>query len=111
MKVSKVVFRDSSHSKALAVCDIVLDDCLRLKDISLYCNEKGYYLVMPSKQDVYQDIKKINKDKDVKCPKTENKKYEEFFHPLSSDFYKELLSVVETGYERYKTTGKSYYKP
>lgn len=111
MKVTKVVFKDSSNSKALAVCDVILDDCLRLKDISLYHNKDGYYLVMPSRQDVYQSVTKLNKDIEIKYPKSENKEYEEFFHPLSSDLYRELLSNVKMGYKFRKKSGKNYYKP
>lgn len=112
MKITKIIYKDSAISKSLALCSVVLDDCLKLENISLYhSKEKGYYLVMPSKQDVYQNVEKCNKGKELKLPKGENKKYEEFFHPLSADFYKELLSSVEIGYERYKKEGKICYKP
>lgn len=112
MNITKILFKDSATSKSLAVCSVVLDDCLKLENISLYHNkEKGYYLVMPSKQDVYQSVENCNKGVELNFPKGENKKYEEFFFPLSAEFYKTLLSSVERGYVRYVKEGKSCYKP
>ena len=112
MKITKILYKASVTSKALVLCSVVLDDCLKLENISLYHNnEKGYYLVMPSKQDVYQSVEKCNKGKDLVFPKKEGKKYEEFFFPLSANFYKDLLLSVEKGYERYKKDGKKCYIP
>ena len=119
MKVSKVLYKSNKNSnKALAVCDIILSECLKLEGICLYKNEKsGYFLVFPSKQDLYKEIEGMNPGVEIAFPPVSNsctnrdKKYEEFFYPMSSDFYKELLSIVVDGYNYSKESKKNVYIP
>ena len=119
MKVTKVTFEESdSIAKSLAVCSIVLDDCLKISEINLYRNEKGYYLVLPSRKTVYEEIEKTNPEVEFKYPKkqeesnsSKKKMYEEFFYPVESFLYKELLKAVVEGYSQYKHKGKWSYRP
>lgn len=107
MDISRVIFYSKDRcKKALAVCSVVLDDELRLNDILLFKNEKGYFLVLPSRQDVYQDVKRLNEGVEIKIPKNalegtdSKKKYEEFFHPVNGSLYKKLLAAIVEAYEK-----------
>lgn len=118
MKVSRVIFQENNKCKGsfLAVCSIVLDEQLRLNDIRVYMGKDGKeYLVMPSKQDICKDIIKMNKLEEIKtpvnCTGSENCKYDEYFHPVDSDLYREMLEVVVNGYKRFRETGKQSYRP
>lgn len=118
MKVTKVTFEESdSIAKSLALCSIVLDDCLKISGINLYQNDKGYYLVLPSREVIYQELESLNKDVKIKYPKrqddntsTKKKEYEEFFYPVESFLYKDLLNAVVEGYSQYKHKGKWSYR-
>ena len=115
MRVSKVIYKENNDvNKALAVCDIVFDGVFRCCNVCLYKGgEKGYYLVFPSKQDIYQSIKHYNGGLDFKEPpdqfssKNKGKTREEYFFPTNSDFYHEILNEVILGYEK----GLSWYIP
>lgn len=115
MKVTRVIFKQhTDRDKSLAECSIILDDCLKLSNIKLFKNENGFYLVLPSKQDVYQSIDELNPSKVIVYPeKSEGSKkfYEEFYNPVDSNFYKLLLSAVSAGYRLYKTNGVRSYRP
>lgn len=117
MIITRVLFKKpvGSTIKSLAICDIVLGDCLRVADIRLFKNEDGYYLVFPSKQDVYQNISMLNPDLEIQYPTAvsgcSKGKYEEFYHPVSTEFYEKLLSVVVDGYKLYKKNGSWNYVP
>lgn len=107
MDVTRVVFYSRDHkSKSLAVCSVILDDELRLNDISLFKNERGYFLVLPSKQDIYSGILKLNEDKTVSLPRNPleesdgKKKYQEFYHPVRCSVYKKILDAVVKEYEK-----------
>ena len=114
MRVTRVVFNKESDSKALAVCCVIIDDCLKLTNIKLFHNrESGFYLVLPSKQDVYQDIDTLNPTLSVQYPQfrgIEGKPYEEYFYPLSAKFYKDMLNSVVAGYKVYKAKGKLSFR-
>lgn len=106
MDVTRVVFYSMGSAKRpLASCSVVLDDELRLNDVQLFRGENGYFLTFPSKQDVYQDVSAINADLNIEFPrnllssKGGKKRYEEFYHPLSCELYKKVLSAVVAGYE------------
>lgn len=117
MKVTKIVFNDykKDFTKPKAVCSIILDDCLKLNGVRLYSNEEGYYLVLPSCEDIYQKVEKLNPDLEITFPecvyveKSRKKDYEEFYHPVSSSFYKVLLNSVVTAYEAMKKSGNHAY--
>ncbi len=109
MKVTRVVcyYRNKSNEKALAVCSVILDDCLRLNDVSLLRGEDGYFLVFPSRQDVYREVESLNKGIKVAFPenhlvsnKTKAKKYEEFYHPLDKGMYQDILKAVVEAYKK-----------
>ena len=107
MNVTRVVFyAKDRNKKALAACSVVLDDELRLNDLLLFKGEKGYFLILPSRQDVYQDVKKLNDGIEVVFPKNtldgtnSKKKYEEFYHPLKGDLYKKILDAVVAEFEK-----------
>lgn len=115
MNITRIVFIDintDSSRQYLATCSIVLEDCLKLTGIRLFRktgSESEYYLVFPSKQDVYREVSKVNKDIEVKFPentykngKGEKKMYEEFFFPLNKKFYSYILEVILEGYNECK---------
>ena len=107
MDVTRVVFYSKDRTKkALAACSVILDDELRLNDLSLFKGEKGYFLILPSRQDVYQEIESLNEGVSIHFPKNSldgtnsKKKYEEFFHPLKGGLYKKILEAVVVEYEK-----------
>ena len=103
VKITRVIYNKGKErlNNSLATCSVVLDDCLMLSDLCLYKGNEGYYLVMPSKQDVYKLIGSVNKGVNISYPENikENKHYEEFYHPVASDFYHILLDTISKGYE------------
>lgn len=116
MKVSKVLFCKKDEScKALADCAVVLDDCLRLNNIRLYSKDNEYFLVFPSKQDVVQDVERLNPDVKLTIPVDGmlNKKgvYKEFFHPVDSFLYYHILETIVEGYKYKVETGNVVYIP
>lgn len=108
MKVTRVVFyHREPYKKALAVCSVILDDELRLNNISLFRGSSGYFLTLPSKQDVYSEVVALNKESKVSMPNTrERVRYEEFFHPVQRELYEKILSAVVEEYERCGYNGK-----
>lgn len=112
MKVTRIDYiGDDSCKMPLAVCNILMDDVLILKGIKLFCGKtQGYYLVFPSKQDIYSSVMALNEGIDlaipaVDCPEKENHQYEEFFHPVNKNFYESLLDLVLEGYHVYLRQG------
>lgn len=106
MKITRVkIEKDCHEDKSLAVFSIVFDDELRVNSVKLY-KTTDYYLVMPSKQDIYQRVKELNSE-EVRVPdKTEkNKSFEEFFFPLDSTLYKKMLNILVSCYEKHKKLG------
>lgn len=107
MNVTRVVLYSKDRcKKALAVCSVILDDELRLNDLSLFKNKNGYFLILPSRQDVYQEVESLNSGVSIQFPKNSlagtnsKKKYEEFFHPLKGGLYKKILEAVVAEYEK-----------
>lgn len=111
MQITRVIFNDDGFKakEALAVCSVILDDCFKLKGISLYKGNDGYYLTFPSKQDVYRSVNKLNEGLSINypansregCGKHEgSKSYEEFFHPVSNKIYEYILDTILAGYEK-----------
>lgn len=111
MNITKIVFIDVNSDckrQYLATCSIVVEDCLKLTGIRLFRkadSDDEYYLVFPSKQDIYKEVSKLNEDKDVVFPentckngKGEKKAYEEFFFPLNKKFYSYILKSIVDGY-------------
>lgn len=137
MKITKVIFINVNDEivlnsdlicqgdNYLATCDVVLDDCLVLSGISLYAkrNEIGYYLIFPSKQDIYRGISNLNGGVDIKYPpnlkrknnyENNSKRFEEFYHPVEKSFYDTLLNTIIVGYNSCIVKGKKRslsYKP
>lgn len=118
MKVSRVILQDVDKHKGsfLATCSIVLDEQLKLNEIRLYKNREGKeYLVLPSKQDICKEILDMNKGNDIRtpvnCTDLKNCDYNEYFHPVDSFLYRELLEAVVSGYKSFLETGKSSYRP
>lgn len=116
MRFTRVLYKKPGAGiKPLAVCDVVLDNCLRVTDIKLYRKNGKYYLVLPSKQDIYQAMSEVNKGIDLRFPsespcvggKTKCN-YEEFYYPVNKEFYQELLNVVVEGYKKFKTVHNKY---
>lgn len=110
MEITRVVFEKHGSCKSLATCSVVLDDCLQLNNIRLYKNNKNkeYYLVLPSKQDVYQEVK--NKNKGINLEVKKETGYEEFYHPVNPSFYKKLLVTVSECYSEFKTNKKFVFR-
>lgn len=125
MRVTKVMLytrRKAPH--ILTFCSVIMDDSLKLNDIQL-C-EKGTgerFLILPSRQDIYDYIGKLNKESvaDIVLPEVNsatvstndknNKKYEEFFHPVSADLYREILHACSTAYDELDGTDKVTWRP
>lgn len=108
MKITGVYVESNPNSKALATYSVVIENCLKLSNISLYRNEKGYYLTFPSKQDVYNSIKDGNSKTNIAYPTSTQtdkqgnvKKYEEFFYPINCSFYESVLGAIVGKYEAY----------
>ncbi len=118
MKVSRVIFQDVEKHKGsfLATCSVVLDEQLKLNEIRLYKGrDNKNYLVLPSKQDICREILDLNKDIDIRtpvnCTDLKNVKYNEYFHPVDSFLYRELLDAIVKGYKNFIDTGKISYRP
>lgn len=113
MKITRIIFEDNDiKDKSLAVCSIVLDDSLRLNEIRLYKNNKGFYLVLPSRQDIYQEVQKVNSKNIIELPKKEkeDKPYEEFFFPLENSLYKAMLATVVDCFSKRKENGTKSFR-
>lgn len=106
MEITRITFeKQDITDKSLAVCSIVLDDCLKLSNIKLFKNSTGFYLCLPSKQDVYQEVEEVNPCVVIKRPERNNrngKNYEEFYNPVVSSFYKMLLDSITREYTALK---------
>lgn len=110
MKVTKVVIHKILEgSSSQAICSAVLDDCLKLSDILLCKNDEGYFLILPSKQDVYKEVNALNDGVSIKYPVNRREKYnsdikrfEEFYHPVSRDFYISLRDSIIDAYLKCK---------
>ena len=116
MNITKIYFRSDVSLKALAVCDVVLDNCLKLTGIRLYNKNNSYFLVFPSKQDLYREVESLNDGVSLVLPpsrKSENskKQYEELFYPVDSKFYKDLLNEVVIGYSLLRSGNEHVYIP
>lgn len=116
MKVTRIIFNVGKLGKSLANCGVVLDDSIMLSDISLHKGKDCYYLIFPSKQDVYKSVRDLNEGVSIKYPvnsregKEDSKKFEEFFHPVSNEFYKSLLDTILIGYENCENQLNSGFK-
>jgi DNA-binding cell septation regulator SpoVG len=108
LEVTRVILYKSVHNKkAVTMCAVVLADALRINDIALYKKKESgeYYLVMPSRQDVYKEVQTMNKGTQLRLPKNVmeeqegRKSYEEYFFPLSKELYYAVLDAVKSEYE------------
>ena len=117
MEISKILYRKSTDcDKAITECDIVLDDSLKLCGVRLYKKNKSeYYLVFPSKQDVYNSVIQSNPNVNLNIPRgtgeEKKKKWEEFFFPMNSAFYARILEQVVIGYDLTKHRDNKTYIP
>lgn len=106
MKVTKViVHKVLEGSSSQAICSAVLDDCLKLSDILLCKNDEGFFLILPSKQDVYKEVNTLNEGISIKYPvnhREKCKRFEEFYHPVSRDFYIYLRDSIVDAYLKCK---------
>ena len=102
MEITRITFeKQDITDKSLAVCSVVLDDCLKLSDIKLFKNSNGFYLCLPSKQDIYQEVEEANPCMVIKRPErkiAKGKNYEEFYNPVVASFYKMLLDSITKEY-------------
>ena len=126
MEVTRIIYEKPDTGRGVACpvaqCSIIFDDVLKCSGIRLYKKQEdsSYYLVFPSKQDIYQEIKELNKDVELifpivscKVPNLKRKKYEEFFNPVSSEYYEKLLDLVVKGYDIWIESNKKIhsYRP
>lgn len=106
MKVTKVIVHKMLEgSSSQAICSAVLDDCLKLSDILLCKNDEGFFLILPSKQDVYKEVNALNDGASIKYPANHRekcKRFEEFYHPVSRDFYIYLRDSIVDAYLKCK---------
>lgn len=116
MKVTKVVFTKEKRSNMfLASCSVVLDDVLKLTNIRLIHEDDRRYLILPSKEDYFKRVQDLNPDTELQAPESyfshkSNGQFEEFFFPLTGEFYKELLESVSKAYEECCKTGSYVYR-
>lgn len=110
MKITRVKYDvkgDKEKVGLVALCSIVLDNCLKMQSIKLCRKEDGeYYLIFPSKQDAFLELVRHNErqGKEIAIPerKSSNSKktvYEEYFHPVTGEFYVEIKDTLVKGYE------------
>lgn len=101
----------------VALCTVVLDESLMLSDIKLCKAESGsFYLLMPSKQDTFEDLKAFNAEKGIEVEVPERRlkanskrlKWDEYFHPVTREFYLNLLDTIVEGYNFKVETGNDY---
>lgn len=123
MKVTKVMLytrRKAPH--ILTFCSVVMDDSLKLNDIQLCVKGDGErFLILPSRQDIYEHVGKLNRESgvDVVLPEinsvtvstNDKKKYEEFFHPVSADLYRNILNACSTAYDELDGTDRTTWRP
>lgn len=128
MEISRVIFtRISGNTEGyISSCDVVLNDSIMLRDVVL-CKKTGegggYNLIFPSKQRIYQSLADYNKGLEVKFPPNTRKRtfsgggksFEEFFHPVSKEFYDTLLDVIVSGFNHCNSIDENFskmsYKP
>lgn len=116
MKITKIVYRNSNDKdKALAECDIVFDDVLKVTNIRLYHKRSGFYLIFPSKQDMANELLDENKGKDIVTPSclspSRSKNWEEFYYPIDASFYAVIRDTVVEGFEVTKNQSSKTYIP
>lgn len=116
MKITKIVYKESNNKdKALAECDIVLDDVLKVTNVRLYHKKGGFYLVFPSKQDMAKEVLDENKGKDLVIPAClspdRRKDWEEFYYPIDARFYESVRDTIVEGYEVVKSQPSKTYIP
>lgn len=123
LEVTKVMLysrRKAPH--ILTFCSVVLNDSLKLNDIQLCANDEGRFLILPSRQDMYKTVEVLNKDKKLVLPevhrsaenssgKKNDKKFEEFFHPLDKKLYVELLTACSNAYDALNGTEETVWRP
>lgn len=115
IRVTKVVYRDSNNTdKALAECDVVLEDSLKLTGIRLY-KKDAYFLIFPNKQDFANELIKeggCSENAHLRCFSPDRKKdREEFYYPVDVSFYALIRDIVAEGYEEIRGTAANTYIP
>lgn len=111
MKISKILYKESSDvDKALVVCDIVFDNVFKVMGVRLYKNDKGYYLIFPSKQDILNEMNiSVSDKKEDGNDGSKKKDWDEFYYPIDSAFYACVRDIVVEGYIKTRNkTGKTY---
>lgn len=122
MSVSRIVFNsihDGDCGCLLGSVDVFIEDCLRVRNVRLFASAiKGYYLVFPSKQDLYSSIEKLNPDIQIKFSEVQGgtdadgkRLYDEYFFPVNSEYYKYLLEVITDAYNYCLPREKTSYHP
>lgn len=116
MKITKIVYRSSNdNDKAIAECDVVFDDALKVTNIRLYHRKDGFYLIFPSKQDMANEMLNENKGKDIVTPSClspdRKKNWEEFYYPIDASFYAVIRDTVVEGFNIVKNRQSKTYIP
>lgn len=96
MEITKIRYQLSGKKYPLAVCSVVLDDCLKLDKIKLCEGSKGKYIMYPEKpKDLEKEDGHIRRN--------------EYFHPIKKDFAIYLESAIIEGYKKLTESGSFEY--
>lgn len=121
MKITRVEYKlNTKNDKGIglvSICNVILDNCLVLSDIKLCKAENNsFYLLMPSKQDAFAELKTFNASKGIEIDVPERRfkgdskklKWDEYFHPVTREFYAYLSNTISNGYLKKVETGEDY---
>ncbi|SDF86157.1 septation protein SpoVG family protein [Sporolituus thermophilus] len=79
IQITSIQFREPKNNhnpELIKLCDVVLDDCLKLKDIQVCKNNIGYYIKFPNK---------VSKDNQYRY---------DIYHPINNGFRKYMESEI-----------------
>lgn len=119
MEITRIIYNDAKNypKNVLAVCSVIFDDVFKITGLCL-CekfDDGSKFIVMPSEVGTVKQIEKLNPETSFNLPEfrlqSNKDRCEEFYHPVSSDFYKSLLEAVVEGYLSYRNLGKCSYRP
>lgn len=119
MNITRVKYdikNEKDNVGLIALCTVVVEDCLKLSGIKLCRQDNGdYYLILPSKQDAFLELAQHNQKLgiNISVPGRSNGRskkvfYEEYFHPVTGEFYAQLKGAVVKGYKNKLVTGVDY---
>ena len=119
MEITKIIYNDAKDypKNVLAVCSVIFDDVFKITNLCL-CEKRDSgtkFIIMPSEMNTVRKIENLNPETSFNLPEfrlqSNKDTCEEFYHPVSSDFYQNLLNAVIEGYNSCKDLGRCSYRP